>query len=216
MFERQAKCGLHLFGGQTALVFLLAGLENASSPRILRRNAEQCIVYLLSHTANPNMGDPSPLVLAAMGRKLHLVRAIVSAGVDINKCIGEGQTALFMSLLARDAGQPVDDRCALALLKAGADSLLRHESGAMPIHLAAGSNCIGAHQELLDRRPQDIDAKTNIGITTLMMAATEGHGDAVSLLLKIGADCALKDNEGLTAKDIAVKNGNEFLISLLS
>lgn len=202
--------------GQTALGFLLAGLHDESNGRMFRRNAEQCLDYLLSHGADPGLGDPSPFVLAAMGRRLHLVQAMLATGVDINKTIGEGQTALFMSLLAPDAGQPVDDRCALAILKAGADSSLKHESGAMPIHLAAASNYLGALQALLDRRPQDVDAKTNIGITPLMMAATEGHADAVRLLLKHGADRTLKDDEGLTAKDVAIKNKNEDLVPLLS
>ncbi len=174
--------------GQTALGFLLAGMHDESNGRMFRRNAEQCLDFLLRHGADPGLGDPSPFVLAAMGRRLHLVQAMLAAGVDINKTIGEGQTALFMSLLAPDAGQPVDDRCALALLNAGADSSLKHESGAMPIHLAAASNYLGALQALLDRRPQDVDAKTNIGITPLMMAATEGHAEAVRLLLKYGAE----------------------------
>ena len=86
----------------------------------------------------------------------------------------------------------------------------------MPIHLAAGSNYLLALKELLDRRPQDVDAKTNIGITPLMMAATEGHAAAVSLLLSFGADLALKNDGGLTAKDVAIKNGNEDLAPLLS
>ena len=192
---------------QTALGFLLAGLHDESNGRMFRRNAEQCLDYLLSHGADPGLGDPSPFVLAAMGRRLHLVQAMLATGVDINKTIGEGQTALFMSLLAPEAGQPADDRCALALLNAGADSSLRHESGAMPIHLAAASNYLGALQGLLDRRAQDVHAKTNIGITPLMMAATEGHAEAVRLLLNSGADRTLKDDEGLTAKDIAIKNG---------
>jgi len=169
--------------GLTALGFLLAGLQDVSNSRIYRRNAEQCLDYLLSHGANPNIGDPSPFVLAAMGRKLHLIQAMLATGVDINKTIGEGQTALFMSLLAPDPGKPVDDQCAVALLKAGADSSPKHESGAMPIHLAAASNYLGSLRELIERRPQDIDAKTNIGITPLMMAATEGHSEAVSLLI---------------------------------
>ena len=201
--------------GRTALGFLLAGLLDESKHRMFHRNAEQCLDYLLRHGANPNLGDPPPFILAAMGRRLHLLQSMFSAGVDVNRSIGEGQTALFMSLLAPEKGQPADDRCALAVLKAGADSSLKHESGVMPIHLAAASNYLGALQALLERRPQDIDAKTNIGITPLMMAATEGHAEAVRLLLQFGADCTLKDDEGLTAKEVAIKNGNDQLIPLL-
>jgi ankyrin repeat protein len=200
--------------GQTALGLLLAGLNDESNSRIFHRNAEQCIDYILSHGADPGLGDPSPFVLAAMGRRLHLVQSMLATGVDINKTIGEGQTALFMSLLAPDAGQPVDDRCALAILKAGANSSLKHESGVMPIHLAAASNYIGTLQALLDRQPLEIDAKTNIGITPLMMAATEGHAEALILLLKFGADRNLKDDEGLTAKDVLIKNGYASLVEL--
>lgn len=201
--------------GRTALGFLLAGLQDESNDRMFRRNAEQCLDYLLRHGADPNLGDPPPFILAAMGRRLHLLQSMLSAGIDVNRSIGEGQTALFMSLLAPEKGQPADDRCALALLNAGADSSLKHESGAMPIHLAAASNYLGALQALLERRPQDIDAKTNIGITPLMMAATEGHAEAVRLLLQFGADRTLKDDDGLTAKEVAIKNGNDQLIPLL-
>lgn len=203
--------------GQTALGFALAGLHDESNGRMLRRNAEQCIDFLLAHGAKPGIGNPSPFVLAAMGRRLHLVRAMLTAGVDVNQAtLGDGQTALFMSLLAPETGKPADDRCAVTLLQAGADSSLKHESGAMPIHLAAGSNYLIALQELLERRPQDIDAQTNIGITPLMMAATEGHADAVKLLLKFGADLTIKDDDGMTAKEVATKNGNEDLVPLLS
>ena len=201
---------------RTALGFLLAGLQNESNGRMFRRNAEQCLDYLLSHGANPNIGDPSPFILAALGLRLHVIQAMLAAHADINQCFGEGQTALFLSLLPPDAGESLDDRCAVALLKAGADASLRHESGAMPIHSAAGNNYLGALKELLERRPQDVDAKTNNGITPLMMASKEGRSEAVNLLLKFGADRTLKDDEGLTAKEFAIKNRNEFLVPLLS
>ena len=202
--------------GRTALAMAIQGLLQNESGRRRERNFEQILDQLLRKGANPRVGEFPYLVFAAMGKRLHLVNALIRAGASIDRSIDEGQTALFMSLLAPDTGKPADDRCALALLKAGADSSLRHESGVMPVHLAAGSNYLGALQALLDHRPQDVDAKTNIGITPLMMAATEGHAEAVQLLLKFGADRALKDDEGLTAKEIAIKNGNENLVPLLN
>jgi ankyrin repeat protein len=201
--------------GRTALAMAIQGVMQETPSRRRGRDFEQILDALLVAGADPKVGEFPYLIFAAMGKRLHLVNALIRAGATVDRTIGEGQTALFMSLLAPDAGQPVDDRCALALLNAGADSSLKHESGAMPIHLAAASNYLGALQALLDRRPQDVDAKTNISITPLMMAATEGHAEAVRLLLKFGADRTLKDDEGLTAKEVAIKNGNDQLIPLL-
>jgi ankyrin repeat protein len=202
--------------GRTALAMAIQGLMQDELSRRRERDFEQILDALLVAGADPRIGEFPYLVFAAMGKRIHLVNALIRAGASIDRNIGEGQTALFMSLLAPDAGRTADDRCAIALLNAGADSSLRHESGAMPVHLAAASNYLGALQALLERRPQDVDAKTNIGITPLMMAATEGHAEAVRLLLKYGSDRTLKDDEGLTAKDVAVKNRNEDLVPLLS
>jgi ankyrin repeat protein len=201
--------------GRTALAMAIQGVMQEKPSRRRGRDFEQILDALLVAGADPKVGEFPYLVFAAMGKRLHLVNALIRAGASVDRTIGEGQTALFMSLLAPDSGQTADDRCALALLNAGADSSLKHESGAMPIHLAAASNYLGALQALLDHRPQDVDAKTNIGITPLMMAATEGHAEAVRLLLQLGADRTLKDDEGLTAKEVALKNGNDHLIPLL-
>ena len=202
--------------GITGLALAIKASLQEKKSRRMARNLEQIIDKLLVAGANPKIGEFSFLIVAALGKRLPLVNSLIKAGASIDAAFGDGQTALFMSLLAPTDGKEADDRCAIALLKAGADSSLRHESGAMPIHLAAASNYVGALEEILTRRPQDVDAKTNTGITPLMQAATEGHAKAVKLLLKFGAEPTLEDNDGLTAKEIAIKNGNEDLVTLLS
>jgi ankyrin repeat protein len=202
--------------GHTALAMAIQGLMQKNLSRRKERNFEQILDALIVAGADPKVGEFPYLIFAAMGKRLPLVNALIRAGASIDRNIGDGQTALFMSLLAPDVGQAADDRCALALLRAGADSSLRHESGAMPIHLAAASNYIEALAELLKRRPQDVNATTNMGITPLMQAATEGHAEAARLLISSGADLTMKDHEGLTARDVAIKNGNDHLVPLLS
>ena len=51
--------------------------------------------------------------------------------------------------------------------------------------------------------------------TALMWAASTGHDDMVSSLIKSGADIHIKDKDGLTALLLAVKAGHESVISLL-
>lgn len=211
--------------GRTPLMMAIAGLGRGDMSRRRERDFEQIIDSLLASGADPNRGQVSVLILATTIGRLHLVNAMLRAGADIDAVTEtpteeEGgtmrATALLIALSYNKLGQPVDDRCALALLQAGADSSIKHESGAMPIHLAAASNYLGALQALLEHRPQDVDAKTHIGITPLMMAATGGHAEAVRLLLKCGADRTLTDDKGQTAKDVAVKNGNDQLLELLT
>jgi len=53
-------------------------------------------------------------------------------------------------------------------------------------------------------------------ISQMINAARMGDTESIKQLLQQGADLSLKDDEGLTAKDIAIKNANEDLIPLLS
>jgi len=49
----------------------------------------------------------------------------------------------------------------------------------------------------------------------LMWSAVYGHDDAVRLLLSRGADASLKDSDGVTAAEWAVRNKREKVVQLL-
>lgn len=53
----------------------------------------------------------------------------------------------------------------------------------------------------------NINATDPFGWTALMCAAKSGHDSCVTLLLRSGADAQLKNNQGMTAKDIAKQSG---------
>lgn len=60
----------------------------------------------------------------------------------------------------------------------------------------------------------DVNKACN-GMTPLMNAAVFGNADMAKMLLKKGADKNMKDQNGFTAKDYAVKNNHSALAELL-
>jgi len=60
----------------------------------------------------------------------------------------------------------------------------------------------------------DVNKACN-GMTPLMNAAVHGNAEMAKMLLKKGADKNMKDQNGLTAKDYALKNNHSALAELL-
>jgi RNA polymerase primary sigma factor len=61
----------------------------------------------------------------------------------------------------------------------------------------------------------DVDARDEKGRSPLMLAASRGHLDVCRLLLEVGADPALKDNEGNDAIAMALLSGKATVAALL-
>ena len=90
--------------------------------------------------------------------------------------------------------------------------------GITPLHRAAALGSIPMVTLFLDTKASSdstrpaagIDASDNEGMTALMHAAAECHGDVVILLLKRGADPTRRDKSGSSAlgwvEDESVKN----------
>lgn len=94
------------------------------------------------------------------------------------------------------------ERMVMHLLNSGADAHIRSANGNTALH-AAVSNAESARliKALLDKG-LDINATNNKGETPLMVAAGNKNHSLYRLLLKHGANPALRNNRGQTAEDI--------------
>eukprot|EP01046_Picozoa_sp_COSAG06_P056625 COSAG06_NODE_10772_length_1618_cov_3.004608_1_plen_116_part_00 len=95
------------------------------------------------------------------------------------------------------------------LLKQGAELDLRPPRSGGRTALAIACN-MGSYEaaEALCAHGAELDTRSNSQNTPLMTAAYQGHTKICEMLLALGADPSLKNNEGKTALDRA-RAGNE-------
>ncbi len=93
------------------------------------------------------------------------------------------------------------------LLSLGADPAAKDSSGHTPLHAAVSliGQLPAAEAILTTAKNVDVNARDDAGSTPLHQAAAFGRLDAVQLLLKHGADPTLRNQEGDTPLDRAVK-----------
>jgi ankyrin repeat protein len=60
-----------------------------------------------------------------------------------------------------------------------------------------------------------VNAQSTEGLTALAEAAIAGEADILTLLLRAGADPAIKDGEGKSALDLAVRQGHDAAAAIL-
>lgn len=176
-----------------------------------------------------NAGSYDDFFAAVLRDDATVVRGLLNRGFDPNTPGPHGETGLLLAikapapkvtelLLSRAATRveirnPSDESpLMLAALKGNAALCLQlisrdadvNKPGWAPLHYAA----TGGHTEvirLLLENHAYIDAASPNGSTPLMMAAMYGTAGAVKLLLESGADPLLKNVQGLTAIDFAMR-----------
>jgi ankyrin repeat protein len=106
----------------------------------------------------------------------------------------------------------------LMLLLKGVDVLVKNGYGETPLNLAAG----GGHVQIVSLISvyfPDISLrlyKDNEGNTPLHEAVVEGHVDTIRLLLFKGADRSITNNDGHTAKDLAIKYHQPRVVDIMN
>lgn len=149
------------------------------------------------------------------------IRAQLAAGADVNGVMpvsfGSGNSGHTALLIASKKGHA---KVAEALLEAGANMALTDAyMHATPAHKAAYNGHAAVLSVLAARREAFaaiIDARGPFnGYTALHDAVWHGHLDAARVLMKAGADRTVRGHDGLTARDLAARNGYREIVESL-
>lgn len=126
-----------------------------------------------------------------------IVRFFVTHGVDVNKRVTDGTTALNEASFWGNTGT------VRVLLDAKADVNSAKNNGYTPL-LSAASRGHLEIVKLLIAAGADLNHQTRSGgFTALHFAASAGHRDIVKLLLAAGARADIKNIRGETYRDVA-------------
>ena len=131
------------------------------------------------------------------------LRAVLSAGVDVNAKDEYGYTALHAAAEA-DWREDNDGRM-LILLENGADLRARaYDEQRTPLMLAAAEGFASQLQRLVEWGAE-VDAQDSMGLTPLMLAVDQSlePEKKVNALLEAGADVSFRDHQGMSALDLA-------------
>ncbi len=173
--------------------------------RAIKRDRPAVVERILARGFDVNSPDPEgqrALHLALRDSQHRLALVLLDApGLQIDATNAQGETPLMIAAIRGSL-----EWCQ-RLVHIGAQV---NRDGWAPLHYAASGPEPRTIAFLLDEGAQ-IDAPAPNGTTALMMAAGYGSEEAVALLLARGANAALRNHLGLSAKDFARRSGREWL-----
>lgn len=156
------------------------------------------VANLIYRGMDPNTptekGEPALVFAVRSGAPKTVAFLLKQPGIQVDAINAADETALMLAANANDMA------LANLLIEAGA-SVNRPNWTAL--HYAASKGHIAMMRLLIDNDAY-IDAESPNGTTPLMMAAYYASPSAVKLMLEEGADPTLKNQDGMTALDLAI------------
>jgi ankyrin repeat protein len=206
---------------------------------------EKVVSRLLAENAETEVKDwlyRTPLWLAISGNHGHIANMLLERGADVHACncggwqpfsvaVVKGSVEAMQVLVA--AGADVNETCYTEFSPLSWISDLKHKEviaklrprkrlkeeefgGWTPLHLAAALGHATMVVELIDMGA-NIDAITNDGHSSLLLAIQFEHGDTVAALTGEGASAIKRHDRGLSPLQAAVQSGSvESVSGLLS
>ncbi len=147
----------------------------------------------------------TPLYIAARAGDTVATEMLLAAGADANVALPAGETVLMTAAQAGNAD------VVRALLTGGVEGVTPASLGEAraAARVAEAAGYATPSNPTLAANYADVNARERYyGRTALMVAATEGHGDVVRLLIEAGADLNLRDYENSSALSLARAAGH--------
>ncbi len=205
-----------LMGNRTAVEnFLALGVDpnepeaDGTTPlmrAVHGRHAEiaELLIAASADVDKANSYGVTPLYVAARAGDPVATRLLLSAGANANTALPSGETVL---MTAANAGN-ID--VVRALLTGGANvSLLDLAEQRAQARVFESAGYTVARNPTAATNYADVNARERwYGRTALMIAAAEGHGDVVRLLIEAGSAVDLLDEEGSSALSLARSYGH--------
>jgi ankyrin repeat protein len=203
------------------IIFTYDGVEY--TPLLWAANNEiantNIINFLLTNGASiksVNANQENALMFAAQQGHTEMALDFIDKGINVNAVTIRNQTTALM--FASIKGKV---NVANLLIKKGADVNAKVNWGATALHFAAreykNNSDHLAVMKLLLNNGADVNATVgNMGESSLMMVAFNGHTEAVKLLIKNGANVNYRDEDGRTAIDCKrFADSNDEIVDIL-
>ncbi len=160
----------------------------------------------------PNAFGELPLITACHYGYFEIVQLLIANGAKVNQAGNLGETALHA------ASRKGNIEILFYLLSEGANINKPNSSGETPLHLA----CINGNfdtVQILVQNGANVNMKTKEGQTPLHLTAKYGVFNSIkiiSFLMDHFADKSIRDMDGNTPFDIALKSNNVIVVEFLS
>ena len=131
------------------------------------------------------------LLKAAERGHVECVKAVLTAGADVNSEHSNGKTPI---IFAAEKGRV---ECVKAIVKAGADVNSQNNFGDTALTSAA----VNGHVECVDLVipvGADVNTKGTLDRTDLIWAAIGGHDESLGVMIQAGANVSMQDQPGCT------------------
>ena len=173
------------------------------------------VTFLIKQGANVDLQDnygktALHYALGSLNFLFEILCCLIQKGADVKTGSNNKLTPL---MIAAEKGHI---NALTLLIKFGADVDLQDKNGKTALHHAVyGSDVSCEILSCLIGSGADVNAGTNNGVTPLIIAAENGHINAVTSLVKCGANVDLQDSDGKTALHHAVY-GSDVSCEILS